>query len=961
MTGGNPARPAVERLALWAREQLTGQGALSEREAYEWFFRILGAHSAAAAGWRRTPDEALRELPQAFTALFPMLPSSPKAAAVSARLGRELPPAVWKDPEVCGWLYQGYFGEEKARRIAEKGRYGTADLPLTTELFTPRWLARYLVQNSLGRLLVEEGLTPPREDWEFYFPRPASVPPARLGLSLPEIRVLDPCVGGGHLLLAAFDLLLPVYRAHGIQGPAAARSILEHNLRGLDIDARVCRLARWLLLLHAGEIDPALLTDPPAVQIHTLRSADGMALPAGSSPAARAAWERLRGELSLSPLCGCLLTVDPADGEEVRHAFLEAGEPVPDCLSGARLLGEGAEVVVTNPPFLGARRQPPALYDAVCARFPAGRADLFAACMERSRSLCRPGGQIGLLTPYAWMFLRSYRRLREELAVGWDFTTLVQLEFNAFESAGLPVCAFTVCNRPPAGPGIFLRLSDFRGAEAQPQKLREAAQDPGVPYRYEADPRGFQSLPGCPFAYWAGKAVRRAFREGTPLREVAALKQGMATTDNARFVRQWTELPPGALTLSCRSAAEAKQSGRRWFPYQKGGRFRKWYGNQLYAVDFAEGGRAIKQAVLRKYPYLSAPGYVVKNEGYYFREGLTWTFISVDVGVRYSPPGFIFDVAGSTLFPREKSWYLLGFLCSKLPAYFLQILNPTMNVQAGDMGELPVLFSSRYEEEISRLSRECVALSKADWDSFELSWEFRRHPLVGQESRLSEAFARWEREAGERFDRVRANEQRINERFLELYGLAEALSPEVAPEAVTVRRADRGREARSLVSYIVGCLFGRYEQAGFTPLPTPLLPLSDLPREIERFLAVAYGTETLEENLQFLACSLTARKEDPCAALRRYADRSFYRDHLRTYRHRPIYLLFDGGVPSGRALAYVHHWPDDLLAQAARLQPPGEYRDRLLAGQAQGVRPDPDEGVRRTYEKLRDVVARIDR
>lgn len=959
MTGGVPARSAVEQLALWARDRLTGEGALSKRDAFEWFFRLLAAHGAAAIGWRPTPDAALWALPAALGNLFPALPPPPPAVkTVAAELSRELSPAAWRDPEVCGWLYQGYFSKEKARRIADKGRYGEDDLPLTTELFTPRWLARYLVQNSLGRLLVERGLAEPSPDWEFYFARPSSPPVSSEERSLSTIRVLDPCVGGGHLLLAAFDLLLPIYIARGVDAPSAARAILAHNLLGLDIDDRARRLACWLLLLHAGETDPALLSADAMPRVHTLRRADGIDPPPGCSPAARDAWERLRETLSRAPVCGCLLSVDPADVALVGRALQQAGQPEPPFLPGARLLCERYDVVVTNPPFLGSRRQPPALYDYIRARFPAATTDLFAACMQQSRSLCRPGGQIGLLTPYAWMFLRSYRRLREELVSHWDFTTLVQLEFNAFESAGLPVCAFTVCNRPPTGPGIFLRLSAFRGAETQPQKLREAVQDPTVPYRFTADPRAFRELPGCPFAYWAGEAVRRAFREGTPLGAVAALKQGMATTDNARFVRQWTELPPGALALSCRSADEAAESGKRWFPYQKGGRFRKWYGNHYYAVDFAKGGREIKQAVLQKYPYLSTPGYVVKNEGYYFREGITWTFISVDVGVRYSPPGFIFDVAGSTLFPRENPWYILGFLCSQLPAYFLQILNPTMNVQAGDMGALPVLFSPR-QEEIARLARACVALSKEDWDSFELSWDFSRHPLLGRETRLSEAYARWEAEAVARFDRVRENERLINEYFLDLYDLRDHLSPEVEEKAVTVRRADRGREARSLVSYIVGCLFGRYRQEGFAPLPEPLLPLADLPREIERFLTVAYGAETLEDNLRFLGASLSARPQDSRAALRNYVCRSFYRDHRKTYHGRPLYLLFDGGAPGSASLAYVHRWPDDLLLRVARLQPPGAYADRLKELYARRAGPLPDESMLQTYGKLRDVVARI--
>jgi len=667
---------------------------------------------------------------------------------------------------------------------------------------------------------------------------------------------------------------------------------------------------------------------------------------------------------------------------------------------------------------MGGKVQSPELAAFLKARYPDAKADTFSAFMVRCLELARPGGFAGLFTPYVWMFIRSFEGLRRRLYAGADIVSLIQLEYSAFEEATVPVCAFVLRNGKTGAPGEYLRLTDFRGGmEVQRAKALDAIADPLCGYRYTAGVEGLAKLPGAPLAYWLGEGFLRACARGAPLGRMGRMSEGVKTGDNERFLRLWFEV-------------EAPKLGGKWVFYHKGGEFRRWYGNLDYVIDWEDGGRAIR----------GAPNSALQGSDMYFKPVVCWSKItSRGTAFRYVPPGCLFDSGSPAFYSEERLLYVLGLLNSKVAREWLTAANPTLNTQVGDVKSIPCLVGR--EEEVCRLVARCLDLSRADWDEFETSRDFARHPMVRGERTAEAAYLRWKRETEERFEALRAREEALNRVFLELYGLEGEMSPAVEDRDVTVRRIFDSREdippsmetsrcaltrrdaAVTFISYGVGCLFGRYSLdapglafAGgpwdpgwyrtLRPVRDNILPLSggfenDILAQFEDFLRAAFGEETLEENLAFLAGALGGNGA-PREVLRRYFLRAFYRDHLKTYRRRPIYWLFDSGPKGGfKALIYLHRFAPDLFdtmrreyvsrrlsslraglgrAEAMLGKAAGAARARLLrererlSGQLdeleafdkklsrlaeRGITINPDDGVRRNYALLADVLAKI--
>lgn len=758
--------------------------------------------------------------------------------------------------EIIGWMYQYYISEKKDEvfeGLKKNIKVTKENIPAATQLFTPAWIVRYMVENSLGRLWLEGH---PNEElkskWEYYLEEGEQEPEARKQLEeiraksrdiRPEdIKVLDPAMGSGHILVYAFDVLYDIYKSEGYSERDIPRLILENNLYGLDIDDRAAQLAYFAVMMKARSKSRRIFrervnlnicaiqesNDFPGEAADYLRNLNYNTGETETGLEKRAHREDEEIEYLINTFCdareyGSILEVKPIDFDAVERRLDEirnGGIPdlfgyryrniildkIPALVKQSRIMSQKYDVVITNPPYMGSKGINDKLKNYISHKFKDVKSDLFSVFIARNFNYAKPYGHLGYMTPFVWMFISSYEKLREVLIKEKHITSLVQLEYSGFDEATVPICTFTARNTYVPAKGEYIRLSDFRGVEMQPVKTLEAIRNPGVSYRYSVGAGNFMKIPGMPIAYWVSDKIIDCFNKGKPLGEIAEPRQGMATADNDRFLRLWHEVDYEKIGFNIPSGEIARESGCKWFPYNKGGAFRKWYGNNEYVVNWENDGREIR-------------GYkpsVIRNPGYYFKKGITWSFVSsAYFGARYSDLGFIFDVGGSSVFPPEKyHLFLTGLLCSKISTILMKVLNPTLNFQVGNVAMLPVILPC--DDKMARINflvKENINLSRNDWDSFETSWNYRRHPFLafkGDSATVEQTFNNWAAFAEKRFNRLKANEEELNRIFIDIYGLQDELVPGVEDKDITVRKADRIRDVKSFISYAVGCMFGRY-------------------------------------------------------------------------------------------------------------------------------------------------------
>ena len=965
-----------------------------------------------------------------------------------SRMTEDISEDDWKeDVRIIGWLYQ-YYNEERKNSVISLNNPSVSkeDIPAATQLFTNEWVVRYVLDNSLGRYWVERNPESPLKDTLEYLVLPETCEwKTQSGTIEPEeLTVLDPCMGSGHFLLYAFDILIQIYSERGYTSKEAARSIVKNNLYGLDIDDRAGQLASFAVMMKARQYDPDILDG--SVSPNTLAFVESSFMDdlfisyfAGKDKKIRALLEQLREAFRDAKELGSIINIGPFDPEPLYSRAKEMSGETPSDLLGmlyrdlvsdkliplirqAEALFGRYCVVATNPPFLSKMNS--VLKTYVKKHYTDYSGDLFSVFMYRNFGLCREGGYSGFMSPFVWMFIRNYEKLRKYILENKAITTLVQMEYSAFEDATVPICTFVLKNGPEDTKGCYFRLSDFPGGmDVQKQKVLHAIADRDCGYYYEVTSDAFAGIPGRPVAYWVGKAMARAFREGTPLSEAADLRQGLATTDNNRFLRLWYEVDYKDIVFGMKDTAQAEASGGKWFPYNKGGDFRKWYGNDDYVVDYSDDGREIKESVMAKYPYLKTPGFVVKNTGYYFKECISWSLISsAATAFRYKPEGFIFDVAGMSLFTEEDLYYYLGFCNTKIAYEALKIIAPTINFQVGDIARLPFIKDDSRKDEIAGLVQENIEISKEDWDAYETSWGFKKDPLVGiaQKSGLSsisDCFGIWEKECASRFEKLKSNEEKLNSIFIDIYGMEGEMTPEVEDRQVTVRKAGRADSIKNLMSYALGCVFGRYspetdgvlsDVSSECPVAVPLHHdgvSRDIVRYIRGFLSEVFGAESLERNMRYIAESLGGAGS-PEEVISAYFKNEFFKDHCRAYSvtgsgRRPIYWLFDSGRKNGfKCLVYMHSFkPEDLESVSAlvglrmdfclkalrstenALSSPDQrersearrnrenikkileeieaYGSEIKTIISAGIRLDKDDGITANYSKLKKVLAKI--
>jgi len=896
----------------------------------------------------------------------------------------KIPESDWEKVEIIGWLYQYYISEKKDQVFADLKKnikISKENIPAATQLFTPHWIVRYMVENSLGRIWLES--YPDSElksEWKYYLEEAEQEDDVKKKLeeiryknvNPEDITFLDPCCGSGHILVYAFDVLYEMYLEKGYINHEIPKLILEKNLFGLDIDDRAAQLASFALMMKAREKSRRVFGQDIKLNICAIQESNWMTdeiievlvdKKASELDQAeqRETLEYIRDTFKDAKEYGSILDVKPLDlnfldrqleeftndsedqGDITeRIAKAEILEKMPGIVLQARVLGSKYDVVCTNPPYMGSSGMGTRLSDYIKAMYPDSKSDLFAVFIEKCGELTKNNGFQAMITQQSFMFLSSYEKLREKLMLK-DIVNMAHFGARAFEEIGgevVQTTAFVLRNRHIKNyKATYVRLVNYDNAQ---QKEKEFYKNEN---RYLSLKESFSLIPGMPFAYWASKNVTENYQKGKLMDEIAKPRQGMATCDNKRFLRQWFEVDYNKIYFKCNSIEECKNLHHKWFPYNKGGSYRKWYGNNEDIINWENDGKEVKEYAVKLYKSVTR---TIKNIPFYFKKGITYTFVgSSNFGVRYSPNGFIFDVAGSSIFVDDDIMkYLLSLLASKITKVYLDVLNPTLNFQVGDIKNIPVIISEEHKPKIEKLSEQNIDISRTDWDSFETSWDFTSHPIIKfkkdtAQNQIKDAFQNWSIFTENQFKQLKSNEEELNRIFIEVYSLQNELSPEVEDKDVTIRKADRERDIKSFISYAVGCMFGRfsldeegliYAGGKFDPdkyqtFPADkdnILPIlsgayfeDDIVSRFIEFVKVTFGEETLAENLEYIADSL-GKKDGETAkeTIRRYFLNDFFKDHVQTYKKRPIYWLFTSGKQKAfNCLIYMHRYDKTTLSR----------------------------------------------
>ena len=838
--------------------------------------------------------------------------------------------------EIIGWLYQYYITEPHNEIVnIYKGTVKREDIPAATQLFTTDWVVRYMVDNSLGKYWIERNpQSSLREKLAFFVaPKNGEIRFIDEKVEPQELTFFDPCMGSGHILVYAFDMLMEIYTECGYNTRDAASEIVRSNLFGLDIDPRAYQLAYFAIMMKARQYDRRFLTRGIEPQVYCPKKDEDL-IEFGSLVKV--------DELGEKPQEPTELTLFNMDYEATLNDW-----------NFRRLLARDYVAVCTNPPYLN--KYNAKLKGFVNDKYKDYSGDLFSVFIYRNLQLCKPNGYCGFMSPFVWMFIKTYEKLREFIIRSRSITTLIQMEYSAFEEATVPICSFVLQNKKSDEAGLYFRLSDFKGGmEVQRQKVLEAIDNPDCGYFYEAQQSNFSKIPGSPVAYWVSENALDKFVMFKRLGDFGNGRIGLITGDTGRFIRLWQEVPLSHIGFSVKNNEESIISHKRWFPIQNGGEFRRWYGNIDSVVDWENDGYRMKfdnymGTRVRSHNY---------NGEYAFHRAISWTTISSsNFACRFADVGFIFDTAGPFFSPRKQEWLfsVLAFLQTKVAAFYLKLLNPTINFPPGYIESLP--YSEKCNRiDIENMSKNTTLISKSDWDSYETSWDFQRHPLLHSVSYLADAYTAWKAECEQRFLQLKTNEEELNRIFIGIYGLQDELTPDVADKDVTVHRIfdtkddvpesmqgsnyvrTKRDEIVSLLSYAVGCMFGRYSldtdglaYAGgdwddgkyktFLPDRDGILPITDeeyleddIISRLCDWLKAVYGADTLEENLDFIAGALGGKGNSSREIIRNYFLKDFFKDHCKTYQKRPIYWLFDSGKQNGfKALIYLHRYTPDTI------------------------------------------------
>ncbi len=762
----------------------------------------------------------------------------------------------------------------------------------------------------------------------------------------------DPCSGSGHILAYMFDVLMKIYESYGYTTREAVASIVENNIYGLDIDDRAAQLAYFAVMMKARQYDRRFFSrgiQPHVYAIVESNHVDKFAVEyfCNGDAKLKGAMDTIISELYDAKEYGSILTITQQDWAALYDRFAEITEDIHmsrdvalaellPLVQVAEALSQKYDAVVTNPPYMGASNMNLKLNEFIKRNYADYKSDFFSAFVIHCSEMTKKSGYCGFFTPYVWMFIQSYEKMRNYLYTQATIETVIQFEYSAFEEATVPVCTFAFQNRHVNKKGCYLRLVDFRGGmEVQRQKTLEAIDNHNCGFYYEQSTDNFSKIPGSPMAYWLENTIYDFYRREGVLASHISSQVGTTLGDNAQFMRLWYEVSNGY--------------NSKWFFAHKGGGFRKWYGNVMHIINWENDGKAVKDNGRA----------TVRGERTAFNRGISWTQLTAGKpSFRLKEQGSFIESASCMCYIEKKhEKFLLAYLNSCVAGMILDAMNPTMHFQPGDIGRLPWKWQTDNEKEIDRYVDQNMDISHKDWDSYETSWDFQRHPLlqyaaftpqmVAKEEAngyltmngIADAYRHWEQACDDRFNQLKANEEELNRIFIDIYGLQDELTPDVEDKDVTVRKAELARDIRSFISYAVGCMLGRYsldadgiayaggewdasKYASFPADKDNIIPIcddeyfeDDIVGLFVEFVKTVYGAEILDENLKFIADALSG-KGQPKDVIRNYFLNDFYADHCKIYQKRPIYWLFDSGKKNGfKALIYMHRYQPDTIAR----------------------------------------------
>jgi type II restriction/modification system DNA methylase subunit YeeA len=905
------------------------------------------------------------------------------------KLVQEIDEESWQDVEIIGWMYQFYISEKKDQVIGKVVK--SEDIPAATQLFTPNWIVKYMVQNTLGRMWLATYPDSSLRDKMEYYIEPAEQEPdvqkeldriTPKELNPEEITFLDPACGSGHILIEAYAIFKEIYLERGYRTRDIPKLILEKNIFGLDICDRAAQLGCFAVLMKAREDDRRIL-ERDRLKLNV------MAIQEGASIAKIQIENFFRGEeyqdvrnilqelitiFEFGKTFGALIKIP----EHIQMKIDEVKDIVDDKLdkwvseSGVQvlkklsdqswILAKKYDCVVSNPPYMGGKGMNPELKVFGKKCFPDSKSDLFAIFIERVLNLALTQGFVGMITMQSWMFLSSFEKLRKKLLNQKTLMSMAHLGARAFDSIGgevVSTTSFIISNTHNSKyKGSYIRLVD---GSSEAEKKKELIQKSN---HYLSSAADFKKIPGSPIAYWVSEKVRKLFYNLECLGNIASPKIGMRTGDNERFLRRWFEI--NFTTIQLTNLQIKLRNHKKWVPYNKGGAYRKWYGNFEHIVNWENNGYEIKNNTILNYPQLSWDnlGWKISNESFYFQEGVTWTDLSSSFfGVRYLPKGFIFDAAGPCLFGKNPLFYL-SFLSTKQCFEFLKILNPTLHFKNYNIASLPIIKNDDLELKTQDIATKIIEISKFDWNLYETSWNFYSFSLLRTEYRqtsIKHTYSKVRTHFSELAFEMQQLEKENNHIFIKAYDLQNELTPDVSLRDVTLTCNPQYRYGfnkteeelefllktdtiKELISYAIGCMMGRYSldhpgliyahsgNIDFDPSKYKTFPADDdgiIPimdqewfeddatNRFVEFLKVAWTPETLDENLKFVADSLTPKKNETSVdTIRRYISTNFFKDHLKTYKKRPIYWLFSSGKQKAfQCLVYLHRYNESTLAR----------------------------------------------
>lgn len=879
--------------------------------------------------------------------------------------------------EIMGWFHQ-YYNTDVFNKLYDgdmsKKKISSKYLPVATQLYTPDWVVKYMVENTLGRVwvdhLIGNGETEKAENfinkWQYYIkdtdednPELKKIREKRKDLKPTDIKFIDPCMGSGHILVYAFELLVDIYCNEGYSQSDSALLIVENNLYGLDIDDRASSLSYFALMMKASYYNKNLVLGKYKVNLcsvqesNNIENVDEVALFFSNGN------ERLLEEFTYlitvfydGKEYGSILNLRKVDFkslykriEELRNYnpitkeennyLKEIFSKLLPLINQANIMSHHYDVVVTNPPYLSNSRMNKKLAMYVNREYNIAKNDLAVVFIQKAVGvLSKEDALIAMITTVSWMYLKSFEKFRKYLLHSFQLNSIVDFGTELFEGkiGHLPVVTWVNRKHLPFQKLCGVRLSEYNYSKRK-EKHNQFFNKENYHYTDQYD---FAKIPGEPVAYWLGDSFMKAFEQGRTLGELTVCRNGMKTGDNERFLRLWWEVNLSKANFTAENVNDAYESGATYFPYNKGGEYRKWYGNNDYLINWYRNGETVMGKA--KLDGRHTQDY---NQELKFMPLATWSLITVKPAFRYKQNA-LSDIAGMSFYTsQDKLLYYLGFCNSVIATEMIKLLAPTMNCQVGDIARLPILHSLSKEQEVNDLVTENINLAKEDFDSFENSWDFTAHPFIKYKTstgKLLDAYLQWEKVANSRFNKVKENEEKLNEIFLDIYNVKDGFKSEVEEKDVTIYKAEKVRDVKSFLSYVVGCVLGRYnlddlgsvytgevwdidKYKTFTPVTDNCVVITDnedydedIVYYLKKFLVTVFGENSLEENLAFISSSLNEKGKTPTEKIRNYFFNTFYKEHLSNYTvgvsgKRPIYWMLNSGKKKGfKALIYMHRW-----------------------------------------------------